>query len=174
VGGITNTIGYELEDKAYPALPMLLKRDFGLEVDRLYRRFLIYPDGKDDELNIYGEGQHDGKKVYVVGEAKAQLGRGDVNRFLRKVTRVKAFLGAEMIPLVLTYMAHSGHNIVAPTRPSVHGCAYPLFGKIIDPINLIRQGNRETQYPLSCLLHPPLPKLLFGLRLVASIACKAV
>jgi hypothetical protein len=106
VGGISNTIGYGLEDKAYPILPNLLKRDFGLEVDRLYRRFLIYPDGKDDEVNIYGEGKRDGQKVYVIGEAKAQLGRRDVDRFLRMLKRVQIFLSAELIPLLLTYAVH--------------------------------------------------------------------
>ncbi len=48
---------------------------FGIEVDKLYRRFLLYPDGKDDEVNIYGEGKREGKKVYTIGEAKPQLGR---------------------------------------------------------------------------------------------------
>lgn len=76
VGGISNTIGYGLEDKAFPILPDLLKRDFGIEVDKLYRRFLLYPDGKDDEANIYGEGKREGKKVYVIGEAKAPLANG--------------------------------------------------------------------------------------------------
>ena len=106
VGGISNTIGYGLEDKAFPILPDLLKRDFGIEVDKLYRRFLLYPDGKDDEINIYGEGKREGQKVYVIGEANAQLGRRDVNRFLRMLKRVQAFLPDELVPLLLTYAVH--------------------------------------------------------------------
>ena len=102
VGGISNTIGYGLGDKAFPILPDLLKRDFGIEVDKLYRRFLLYPDGKDDEANIYGEGKREGKKVYVIGEAKAPLGKRDVERFLRMLKRVQAFLPDELVPMLLT------------------------------------------------------------------------
>lgn len=116
VGGISNTIGYELEDKSYPILPALLKRDFGAEVGRLYRRFLLYPDGRDDEINIYGEGKRNGQKVYVIGEAKAQLGRRDVDRFVRMLKRVQAFLDAELIPLVLTYAAHPKVEEYAATK----------------------------------------------------------
>ncbi len=106
VGGLSNTVGYELEDKAYPVLPALLKRDFGVEVGRLYRRFLVYPDGRDDEINIYGEGARNGERVYVIGEAKAQLGRRDVDSFLRRLKRVREFLGAELIPVLLSYAVH--------------------------------------------------------------------
>ena len=106
LGGISNTIGYALEDKAYPILPVLLRRDFGVEVGRLYRRFLVYPDGKDDEVNIYGKGRRNGGEVYVIGEAKAQLGRRDVDRFVRMLRRVRSFLDADLIPLLLTYAVH--------------------------------------------------------------------
>ncbi|MBW1677808.1 MAG: hypothetical protein JRJ79_14690 [Deltaproteobacteria bacterium] len=116
VGGISNTIGYELEDKSYPILPALLKRDFGAEVGRLYRRFLLYPDGRDDEINIYGEGKRNGQKVYVIGEAKARLGRRDVDRFVRMLKRVQAFLDAELIPLVLTYAVHPKVEEYAATK----------------------------------------------------------
>ena len=116
VGGISNTIGYALEDRAYPILPSLLKRDFGVEVGRLYRRFLLYPDGTDDEINIYGEGKRNGQKVYVIGEAKAQLGRRDVDRFVRRIKRVQAFLDAELIPLLLTYVVHPKVEQYAATK----------------------------------------------------------
>lgn len=116
VGGISHTIGYELEDKAYPVLPALLKRDFGVEVGRLYRRFLLYPDSKDDEVNIYGEGKRNGQKIYVIGEAKAQLGRRDVDGFLRMLKRVRAFLDAELIPVLLTYVVHPKVEEYAATK----------------------------------------------------------
>ena len=106
VGGISHTIGYTLEDRSYHALPGLLKRDFGIEVKELKRRFLIYPDGGEDELNVYGEGLRSDRKVYIVGEGKAQLGRRDVDAFIRLLKRVRAFLGDEVVPVMVTYMAH--------------------------------------------------------------------
>ena len=130
VGGLSNTVGYDLEDKAYPILPALLKRDFGIEVGRLYRRFLVYPDGRDDEVNIYGEGIRNGQRVYVIGEAKAQLGRRDVDSFLRRLKRVREFLDAELIPVLLTYAVH----------PKVEQYAADKGLKLYWSYDLVQQG----------------------------------
>lgn len=45
------------------------------------RRLIEYPDGKDDEINIYGEATRSGEKCYLIGASKSQLGRKDVDRF---------------------------------------------------------------------------------------------
>ena len=58
VGGLSMTVGYRLEDEALMALPHLLQRDFGITVEgRLVRRFVEYPDGRSDEVNIWGKGR---------------------------------------------------------------------------------------------------------------------
>ena len=134
VGDISHTIGYTLEDRSYPALPGLLKRDFGIEVKELKRRFLIYPDGTEDELNVYGEGLRGDRKVYIVGEGKAQLGRRDVDAFIRLLKRVRAFLGDEVFPVMLSYMIHPkvesyaaekglkiylSYELLSPSQPGV-------------------------------------------------------
>ena len=106
VGGISAIIGYGLEDKAYPVLPKLIKRDFGVSVPTLYRRFIFYPDGGEDELNIYGEGSRNGEKVFVIGEAKVRLSRRDVFNFTEKLERVSSVLKGEIIPLMLCYVVH--------------------------------------------------------------------
>ncbi|HEX9654662.1 MAG TPA: hypothetical protein VGA99_13215 [bacterium] len=106
VGGISNTVGYSLEDKSYPALKKELKRRFGLEVDRLYRKNLVYSPNKFDEINIYGEARKNAHEIYVIGESKAQFGPKDVTRFIRLLERVKAHLGERIFPLALAYHFH--------------------------------------------------------------------
>ena len=107
VGGLSNTIGYELEDKFYLIFPKVLKEDFGVEIEgELRRQYIVYPSGKDDEINIFGEGRVDGRQVYIIGESKAQIGKSDIKDFDRLLKRVKAHLQAEIIPIMLCYSIH--------------------------------------------------------------------
>ena len=88
VGGLSNTIGYTLEDAAYRALPLLLKRDFGIEIEgRLKRGFL--PDrkhvGGNIEVNILGEGTRSGKRIMIVGESKSQISKKRLLTYLDEI-----------------------------------------------------------------------------------------
>lgn len=103
LGGLSNTVGYGLEDRAIRALPAILKSRLGLDVRAMDRRFLEYPDGKDDEINIYGEGVLEGEPVVVIGESKAHLGPKDVDRFRKMLERVRMHLGRRLVPLLVVY-----------------------------------------------------------------------
>jgi hypothetical protein len=105
LGGLTHSVGYSLENQAYKALPVLLKRDFGLEVTgRLIRRHLRRKAGGTVEVNIIGEGAHQGKAVQVVGEGKTQLHRKDVRRFVEKTLPVLKDELGEVFPVLVTHM----------------------------------------------------------------------
>ncbi len=106
LGGLTNSFGYVLENEAIRFLPGILKRDEGIDIQIMDRRYIVYDDGHDDELNIYGEGVLEGKKVYVVGESKAQLGRKDVDRFNKLLKRVSEHLREKLYPVIVTHSAH--------------------------------------------------------------------
>ena len=57
VAGLSDTVGYGLENQAYKALPRLLERDFDLKIkDRLARRYIVYKDGKEDKEYARQEG----------------------------------------------------------------------------------------------------------------------
>ena len=89
LGGLSHAVGYHLEDRAYKTLPLLLKRDLGIEVEgKLIRRFFVYGRGKKDEVNIYGRGIKEGKEVIIIGESKSQLSKDDIDDFLDIVDRV--------------------------------------------------------------------------------------
>ncbi|NOX38788.1 MAG: hypothetical protein GXO78_14755 [Calditrichaeota bacterium] len=106
LGGISNTIGYRLEDQAYKPLKQILEKEYRISVDRLYRKNLVYSPKKYDEINIYGEGQRNGNRVFVIGECKAQFGVRDVNRFLKLLERLKSRLEGEIFPITLAYQYH--------------------------------------------------------------------
>ncbi len=106
VGGLSNTVGYELEDSLYPLLPVVLKEDFGVEIEGDLERTFIEYDGREDEVNIYGRGKLDGKRVYIIGESKAQIGRGDVESFVKMVKRLGRHLKEQIIPLLVCYAVH--------------------------------------------------------------------
>lgn len=106
IGGLANSFGYVLENEGIRALPAILKREKGINITVMDRRFVVYPDGGDDEINIYGEGMLEGQKVYVVGEAKSQLGKKDVARFSRLLSRFSNLVKSPVIPVVVTHSVH--------------------------------------------------------------------
>jgi hypothetical protein len=110
-GGLSHTVGFTLEDSSYKALPQLLEADFGIKIkDRFLRRFIEYPGGEIEEVNIFGRGLQEGKEITILGEAKAQLSNKDIDRFVKKVERLSRVVKGEKFLLAVTFMV---------ARPSV-------------------------------------------------------
>ncbi|NOY65648.1 MAG: chordopoxvirus fusion protein [Nitrospirae bacterium] len=106
LGGLTHTVGYILEDRAYRGLPELLKRDFGIEVTTpLKRDYIELSPGRYEEVNIIGRGRRNGQEVLIVGECKTQLKKADIDSFIRFVKKVKDILPEDKILLTVTYQA---------------------------------------------------------------------
>ena len=106
VGGISHTVGYGLEDRSYRQLKKILKRDFNINTEKLYRKNIVYSENKFDEVNIYGEAKKNGEKLFVIGECKAQFGPKDVTRFLKLIDRLKPRLNGTIFPIALAYHYH--------------------------------------------------------------------
>ena len=109
VGGLSITVGYTLENQAYRHLPKLLLRDYGLELlEPLVRTFVRDQKNRPIEVNIFGKGRRNGTEVVILGEAKAQLSKKDVDRFLRrKVKPLEAIFPEKFLVLV-------AHMVSAP------------------------------------------------------------
>ncbi len=106
VGGLAHTVGYRLEDESFKALPSLLKKDMGIEIrGRLKRDFIDIGADRYIEVNIWGEGVYDGKECVVIGEARSQLKKKDVDDFIKKADNVKRFNPKEQIRVLVTYQA---------------------------------------------------------------------
>ncbi len=102
-GGLSDSVGYTLENEAIRHLPGILQKDLGLEIKVMDRRFIEYPDGRDDEINIYGEGTLNKKRVYIIGESKSQLGRKDIDSFCKLLIRASNYLRTKIIPVLVTH-----------------------------------------------------------------------
>ncbi len=108
LGGLSMTVGYGLEDSAYPALPALLQRDFSIVVQgRLTRTYVQDKKGRDLEVNIFGNAVKDGNAVTIIGESKSQLSKKEIDAFIRK--RLKRFDGVfqDIFPVLVTHMISS-------------------------------------------------------------------
>ncbi len=104
VGGLSDTVGYTLENSAYKALPGLVKRDFGIKIEgRLIRKYIEYSDGRHDEVNIFGKAKKDGKDVWVIGESKVRMSKKEINDFLKMVKRLDSVITGEKILIGVTH-----------------------------------------------------------------------
>lgn len=108
VGGISATIGYGLEDKAYQSLPGLLQRDFGITMEGpLYRRFVKDNTGQDIGVNIFCAATQAGKQIHIVGEVKSQLSKTKIDEFIRKKLKRLGGVYPDLFPIVITHMISS-------------------------------------------------------------------
>ena len=106
LGGLSHSVGFDLENRAYKALPHLLKERFGIKVeDKLLRQFIEYPDGKEEELNIFGKARKNGKIIYIIGESKTHLSVKDIDKFKRRLLRIEKVIKEEKFPIFVVHSA---------------------------------------------------------------------
>jgi hypothetical protein len=103
LGGLTQAVGYGLEDKAMPFMVDFVKKKYGIDAERVERKNIIYPDGKFDELNIYVEGTKQGKKAFVIGECKSQPSKKEADKFHQMIERVQTVLEGEIFLFMVGY-----------------------------------------------------------------------
>jgi len=106
LSGLSTTVGFVLEDRAYKSLPALLKRDFGLEVrGDLVRKYVLDKKAEQIEVNIIGEATRNGDRFVIVGESKAQFSRNKIEEFLhKKLKRLEGVFPSELFPIIVTHM----------------------------------------------------------------------
>ncbi|MGC8604616.1 MAG: hypothetical protein ACP5VS_13160 [Desulfomonilaceae bacterium] len=104
IGGLSHTVGYRLEDEAMKSMPFLLKRDSSIDIEGpLIRDYVEIGPKKYVELNIWGHGLRGGKPVEVIGEAKSQLKKKDVDQFLQTLRIVEPIINKPIVPFLVTY-----------------------------------------------------------------------
>jgi len=104
-GGLAHAVGFQLEDRAYFSLPKLLEEEFGIKVKgRLSRKMIRTYKGEIMEINIIGKAEKDGKEIYIIGEAKANLSIRHIIDFVDRLKDIKETLKKEIFPILVTYM----------------------------------------------------------------------
>ena len=90
IGGLSDTVEYGLEDRAIASMPKLLKQRYDIEVDgRLVRKY-VNVAGREQELNMFGTGTCNGKRLFIVGEGKSKLSKKHVDAFIKLLDRLRA------------------------------------------------------------------------------------
>ncbi len=107
VGGLSETIGGDLEDIAYIVIHKVLGRELGWKVGELKRVWKKW-DGQQREVNIFGEAhdpQRPAQRIWIVGEAKHNLTLREVEKFARTVEMARRNLEGEIFPVCFCYRA---------------------------------------------------------------------
>ena len=107
VGGLSETVGGDIEDIAYIVLHEVLKREFGWQVSVLERSWQTW-NGEPEEVNIFGTATdpvRPERKIWIVGEAKHNLTLREVERFIEQVRRARNHLVGEIFPVCFCYRA---------------------------------------------------------------------
>ncbi|MCS6769335.1 MAG: hypothetical protein NZ570_02735 [Candidatus Caldarchaeum sp.] len=106
VGALSDTIGFGLEDIAKVVVPGWLLRHEGIAVDgELERRWFIV-DGEEVEVNLYGEGEREGRRLVIVGDAKSRIYRREVEDFDEAAEKVAKVVGRELYKFLFGYLIH--------------------------------------------------------------------
>jgi len=91
VGGLSDTVGGDIEDIAYIVLHDVLKREFGWQVGVLERSWQTW-GRKPEEVNVFGQASDPARPdrvIWIVGEAKRNLSAREVKRFIKQVARAR-------------------------------------------------------------------------------------
>ncbi|MEM3506588.1 MAG: hypothetical protein QXT31_02915, partial [Candidatus Bathyarchaeia archaeon] len=104
VAGLSDTIGYSLEDIAKVMLPSWLETHERIHVEELERRF-IKVNGEEIEVNLYGEGKKGRYPIIIIGEAKSRIYGRDVKEFFDSFNKIKkALKERKVFPLMFGYL----------------------------------------------------------------------
>ena len=104
MGSMSHNMGYRLENEAIWLLPLLLGKDHSIKVlGDLRRDFVPLSDGKFVEANIIGEGIKEGNHVTILGEAKTQLKKRDVDKFVSLVSAIQSEVPYPVVSLLITH-----------------------------------------------------------------------
>ena len=113
VGRLSDTIGFGLEDVARVMIPGWLERHEGIKVGELERKFFTL-DGETVEIDIYGEGEKEGREVIILGEVKSRIHERDVREFLERAKELEPlFKGKEIYKIVFGFLIYPKAEEVA-------------------------------------------------------------
>jgi len=107
VGGLSETVGGDIEDIAYIVLHDVLKREFGWQVGLLERTWMNL-NGQLEEVNVFGSASDPARpdhRIWIFGEAKHNITLKEVERFIRQVERARMHLEGELFPVCFCYRA---------------------------------------------------------------------
>jgi len=107
LGGLGKSFSYSLENEAFRMLPKFLKEKYSIEIEEKFIRKEI----GEKEINIFGFGKKDGKRVLVIGEARSRIDtREKIEEVLQDVEEkekvvAEEYKGFEIVKIIITHFA---------------------------------------------------------------------
>ncbi len=101
--GLSNSVGYGLENETYKYLPSILKRDFNIEVEGKLRRRYLDVGGKRMQVNIFGYGRRGDERLLIVGECKVRMSNRELNTFLKRIKKIERHEGTKVFPVIVAH-----------------------------------------------------------------------
>ena len=105
VGRLSDTVGYGLEDIALVMLPPYLEKHYGIKIEDPGKRFLEVA-GEEIEINLYAEGERDGREIVVIGEIKSRIYEREVEKFIQLLKKVTPGIEKEVLKVMFGYFIH--------------------------------------------------------------------
>ncbi len=123
VASLSDTIGFGLEDIARVVLPGYLERHFKIKIEELERKFFVV-DSREIEINLYAEGEREGKSLVVIGECRSRIYERDVDSFYTNVEPLIKTIDKEKVLVLFGYLIHPSASRKAEERNIILVASY--------------------------------------------------
>jgi chromosome segregation ATPase len=124
--GLSHSFGYLLEDRAMKSLPKILKRKYNIKsVGNFVRDYFII-NGEHVEVNIFGRVKKGNKEYILIGEAKSQVTKKAIDKFLKKCDKISRSFSKETIKVFISYIFPPGIKEYAEEKGIVLIPSYEL------------------------------------------------
>ena len=124
--GLSDSFGYLLEDRAMKSLPKILKRKYNFKAVGNFVRDYFTINGEHVEVNIFGKVKKGNKEYILIGEAKSQVTKKAIDKFLKKCDKISKKFSKETIKVFISYIFPPGIKEYAEEKGIVLIPSYEL------------------------------------------------
>jgi len=124
--GLSHSFGYLLEDRAMKSLPKILKRKYNIKAVGNFVRDYFIINGEHVEVNIFGKAKKGNKEYILIGEAKSQVTKKAIDKFLKKCDKISRSFSKETIKVFISYIFPPGIKEYAEEKGIVLIPSYEL------------------------------------------------
>jgi DNA repair exonuclease SbcCD ATPase subunit len=124
--GLSDSFGYLLEDRAMKSLPKILKKKYNIRTVGNFVRDYFIINGEHVEVNIFGKVKKGNKEYILIGEAKSQVTKKAIDKFLKKCDKISKKFSKETIKVFISYIFPPGIKEYAEEKGIVLIPSYEL------------------------------------------------
>jgi hypothetical protein len=108
------------------SLPKILKRKYNIKAVGNFVRDYFIINGEHVEINIFGRVKKGNKEYILIGEAKSQVTKKAIDKFLKKCDKISRSFSKETIKVFISYIFPPGIKEYAEEKGIVLIPSYEL------------------------------------------------